>query len=363
MANNRFAGRAIDRPRERAMLALLLFFLSLDLSLGQYDHANAYGVPAILIFGDSTVDAGNNNVFSTIMHSNHAPYGRDFGFPTGRFSNGLLAPDIVAQKLNLPFPLAFTSPNATGDNLIFGANFASAASGLVDSTASLFNVASSTQQLKWFASYRQQLERIAGPDRAQSILSRALYVISSGSNDYIYYRLNTRLSSQYNNEQFRELLIKQTSQFIQELYNVGGRRFAVVSVPPLGCLPSEITTAGKRDRSCVEDLNSKAVAHNVALQQLLTRTKASLPGTKVAYLDCYSVLFDAIHNPAKYGFSETNRGCCGSGLIEVGDLCNGLSMGTCSDSSKFVFWDSFHPTQAMYGIIAEVFYNQAAAVL
>ena len=53
-------------------------------------------VPALIVFGDSTVDTGNNNYISTVIRSDFAPYGRDLrvgggGQPTGRFSNGRLA--------------------------------------------------------------------------------------------------------------------------------------------------------------------------------------------------------------------------------------------------------------------------------
>ena len=55
-------------------------------------------VPAIIVFGDSTVDAGNNNVVPTLLKSNFRPYGRDFagGRPTGRFSNGRIPPDFIS---------------------------------------------------------------------------------------------------------------------------------------------------------------------------------------------------------------------------------------------------------------------------
>ena len=35
-------------------------------------------IPAILIFGDSTVDTGNNNYINTTIKSNNYPYGKDF---------------------------------------------------------------------------------------------------------------------------------------------------------------------------------------------------------------------------------------------------------------------------------------------
>lgn len=51
------------------------------------------------------------------------------------------------------------------------------------------------------------------------------------------------------------------------------------------------------------------------------------------------------------GFEETSKGCCGSGLMEMGPMCNFLSP-TCYDASKFIFWDAVHLTQAAYSILA-----------
>lgn len=54
-------------------------------------------VPAMIIFGDSIVDVGNNNNISTLIKANFPPYGRDFVThrPTGRFCNGKLATDFT----------------------------------------------------------------------------------------------------------------------------------------------------------------------------------------------------------------------------------------------------------------------------
>lgn len=71
------------------------FFLLLVLSLS-VAHGQPL-VPAMFIFGDSIVDAGNNNQLSTIVKANFPPYGRDFPNhkPTGRFCNGKLASDFT----------------------------------------------------------------------------------------------------------------------------------------------------------------------------------------------------------------------------------------------------------------------------
>ncbi|KAM0942759.1 putative GDSL lipase/esterase, SGNH hydrolase superfamily [Dioscorea sansibarensis] len=51
-------------------------------------------------------------------------------------------------------------------------------------------------------------------------------------------------------------------------------------------------------------------------------------------------------------FENSWRGCCATGLFEMSYLCNQWSHVTCPDADKYVFWDSFHPTQKMNRILA-----------
>ncbi|XP_019429346.1 PREDICTED: GDSL esterase/lipase At2g03980-like [Lupinus angustifolius] len=61
-------------------------------------------VPALYVFGDSGLDAGNNNNLKTLAKANVAPYGIDFNNKsTGRYTNGKTFADIIAIKLGLPF--------------------------------------------------------------------------------------------------------------------------------------------------------------------------------------------------------------------------------------------------------------------
>jgi hypothetical protein len=58
-------------------------------------------VPAVYVFGDSTVDVGNNQ-YLTGNSALQLPYGIDFPHsrPTGRFSNGYNVADFVGQCTN-----------------------------------------------------------------------------------------------------------------------------------------------------------------------------------------------------------------------------------------------------------------------
>jgi hypothetical protein len=56
--------------------------------------------PATFVFGDSLVDAGNNNYIVTLSRANYAPNGIDFDGhqPTGRYTNGRTIVDILGDK-------------------------------------------------------------------------------------------------------------------------------------------------------------------------------------------------------------------------------------------------------------------------
>lgn len=95
-------------------------------------------VPAIIVFGDSTVDAGNNDYISTVAKSNFEPYGRDFagGRPTGRFSNGRIPTDFMSEAFGLkPTVPAYLDPTYNIADFATGVCFASAGSGYDNATA------------------------------------------------------------------------------------------------------------------------------------------------------------------------------------------------------------------------------------
>jgi hypothetical protein len=65
--------------------------------------------PALILFGDSIVDSGNNNGLTSTVRANFAPYGQDFPGhnATGRFSNGKIVGDILGTLL-VPARMAVT---------------------------------------------------------------------------------------------------------------------------------------------------------------------------------------------------------------------------------------------------------------
>ena len=78
---------------------LSIFMLHSSFQQDAEQHPNKH-VVAFFIFGDSFLDAGNNNYINTttLDQANFWPYGETyFEFPTGRFSDGRLVPDFIGE--------------------------------------------------------------------------------------------------------------------------------------------------------------------------------------------------------------------------------------------------------------------------
>lgn len=81
-------------------LALMPMLLLRAMEVGQARALAAkMNITCVLVFGDSSVDPGNNNFLRTTFKGNFPPYGMDFfgGRPTGRFSDGRLATDFIGM--------------------------------------------------------------------------------------------------------------------------------------------------------------------------------------------------------------------------------------------------------------------------
>jgi hypothetical protein len=98
-------------------------------------------VPAIIAFGDSYSDAGNNNAIPTLLKSNFKPYGRDFpgSLPTGRFCDGRLPPDFISEAFGLkPTIPAYLDPAYSIADFATGVCFASSGTGYDNATSDVF---------------------------------------------------------------------------------------------------------------------------------------------------------------------------------------------------------------------------------
>ncbi|XP_074274257.1 GDSL esterase/lipase At2g40250-like [Silene latifolia] len=340
------------------MISLLLLVILATTAAASAANST-HPVSAIYVFGDSTVDSGNNDYMkATLFRADHAPYGENFPnrVATGRFSDGLIATDYLAKYFGLKeFLPAYADPTVTDKDLLTGISFASAGSGLDDLTIKITRAIDLTTQISNFQQAISRLEKNIEVNKTGWTLENAMFFISVGSNDMLinYYDLPTR-RLKYTPSGYSDFIISKLQPVIESLYKLGARRFAVAGLPPLGCVPMQVSVGSifhGLKRVCIDKQNSDSQAYNGKLQHFLTQLHSQYPNAKFAYGDIYTPLMDMIKNPSKYGFQVTLEGCCGTGVLEAGTLCNAVAP-TCQNASNHVFFDSVHPTQAAFHVIA-----------
>ncbi|MED6106382.1 hypothetical protein PIB30_004155 [Stylosanthes scabra] len=313
-------------------------------------------VPAVIGFGDSIIDPGNNNDLKTLVKCNFPPYGKDFqgGHPTGRFCDGKIPTDLLVEELGIKeFLPAYLDPNLKPSDLVTGVCFASGATGYDPLTPKITSVIPLSEQIEMFKEYIGKLKQIVGEEQTNFILENSLFLVVAGSDDIANTYFVARVRQlQYDIPAYTDLMVNSASNFIKELYGLGARKIGVLSAPPIGCVPSQRTLGGGLERECAEDYNYAAKMFNSKLSKELDSLHQNSPNSRIVYIDVYNPLLDIILNYQKYGYKVVDRGCCGTGKLEVAVLCNPLDA-TCPDASQYVFWDSYHPTESVYRVLIQ----------
>ncbi|XWS70963.1 hypothetical protein CRYUN_Cryun03dG0096000 [Craigia yunnanensis] len=331
-----------------------LLLVSFLLVSNIYDCANAEPqVPCYFIFGDSLSDNGNNNNLATTAKVNYSPYGIDFPKgPTGRFTNGRTMQDIIVQLLDFQ---VFIPPFATarGKEILKGANYASGSAGILNETGEqLGDRISMNMQLSNHQIIISTLAEILGKCSASNLLSKCIYAVQIGSNDYInnYFIPEFYNTSRlYTPEEYAAYLIEQYSQQIKTLYNDGARMLALFGIGSIGCTPKAIAEYGTNGSACVEKLNNAAQLFNERLISLVDELNSNPTNAKFTYLNP-----SGTNTANSLGFTVTNASCCEIG--SDGELCVSNSE-PCANRSQYMFWDAVHPSDAWNAVIATQAYS------
>ncbi|XVF81547.1 hypothetical protein PTKIN_Ptkin15bG0163500 [Pterospermum kingtungense] len=262
-------------------------------------------VPAVIVFGDSTVDSGNNNGIVTVLKSNFKPYGRDFygGRPTGRFCNGRIPPDFISEAFGLkPAIPAYLDPAYNISDFATGVCFASAGTGYDNATSRVLNVIPLWKELEYYKEYQQKLRAYIGKKKANKILTEALYLMSLGTNDFLenYYIFPTR-RSQFSVSQYQDFLLGLGENFIRKLHGLGVRKLSLTGLPPMGCLPLERTTNIMGLDECQDEYNDVALEFNRKLDGLVVKLNKELRGMRMVSAPAYDILYQIIKRPSQFG--------------------------------------------------------------
>ncbi|CAN6866217.1 unnamed protein product [Brassica oleracea] len=294
------------------LLCLVLVFIAVETNAAKQGK-NAT-IPALIVFGDSIMD--------------------------------------TAEKLGIAKSLpAFMNPNLKPQDLLKGVTFASGGTGYDPLTAKIMSVISVWDQLTYFKQYISTIKQHFGEKKAQDILDHSFFVVCSSSNDLAHTFMAQ--SHKYDRTSYPNFLADSAVKFVRELHKLGAKKIGVFSAVPVGCVPLQRTVfGGMFTRGCVKPLNNMAKQFNARLSPALESLDKELDGV-ILYIDVYDTLYNMIQHPSKYGFEVADRGCCGRGSLAISYMCNSLNPFTCSNSSAYIFWDSYHPTERAYQVIVD----------
>ncbi|KAH0976435.1 hypothetical protein GBA52_026154 [Prunus armeniaca] len=360
---------SLKQPSKQVVFLYLSLFVRLPLSISICNFAeDGAATRGMFVFGSSLVDNGNNNFFESRAKADYLPYGIDFpNGPSGRFTNGKNVVDLLGDQLKLPsFIPPSKDPSTKGSKIVHGVNHASGSSGILDDTGSVAgNVINLSQQIRDFEEETlPELEAELGCKSSESLPSY-LFVVGVGGNDYMFNYFARRSYLQLGLEAFTRRLIASLAQKLQvgrgnglvpmKLYSLGGRKFVVMSINPLGYSP---VLHRPNFIGSPQALSQAAQMYNVQLKIQLDALKRSMLDFNFALVNTYNIMTNIIQNLASTGFEDTSNPCCKvTSQIQGGNgvLCDRGGK-TSANRTRNVFFDGLHPTEALNFQIASKAY-------
>jgi len=264
---------------------------------------------AIYVFGDSLSDTGN---FSIATQGQFPPTPL---YSTGRFTNGPVWVEYLAQALHEPAP----SPSLSG-----GTN--NAFNGSRAAGVSPYGTPSVMFQVSTFLAAHDN--RVDAND---------YFVIWAGANDIFF-------GPVFGETNFIGEAVVGIVSSIDALRAAGARKIIVLNLPPLGQTPYVQANPGTAPL-----LDAATFGFNQALAAALSDLEKNRRQLSIAQVDIWGLFEDMIRNPQKYRLNNTQ---IASTLF---DANSGVSLGYALnpdvDPNRSLFWDGVHPTTRAHEVI------------
>ncbi|KAH7292882.1 hypothetical protein KP509_28G002400 [Ceratopteris richardii] len=326
----------------------------------------------VLAFGDSTTDTGNqvqtNTPFATAASP---PYGMTFFHrPTGRYSDGRVMLDFLCTALNIDFlppHLARSSQCANENFAVAGATAKGDAE--LQSIANVTSLTADTLevQLSWFK------HDLQGHD-----LSRALvYFGEIGGNDYNY-----ALGAMRPPNEVQALLPAVMDKIHNALHTVLDscvKKVVVQGQFPMGCIAIYLNllnnTQPADSNGCISSVMAISNQQNLMLRDVTDSVQRMHPDANIVFFDTTKAYLHILQDPSAYNFRNV-RDPCHAGGLELLALANAgntgagssssalpspphVNMTSCPNPENYIGWDGIHLTDAMYGVMMELFLTDA----
>ncbi len=267
--------------------------------------ARAAKFDTLIDFGDSLSDIGND-LSITFGSAPGAP-----GYYQGRFSNGPIWVDQLAKRLNLAAP----KPSASkGNDYAYGGVTTGTGSTVLNPNGFIKIRAPNieTQVTNWA--------------KDNTATNSQLFTLLGGGNDFFaVIDGSSKVTAQSVADNLRDS--------IQALYDDKARNVIIGNLPDLGLIPRYLKTAKQAQATKL------TADFNTALTNDLDALVKKDAGLNLYRLDLYDQFNSVIKNPKAYGLTNVTD------AAYTGDTdYAGKGKVVAADPSKYLFWDSVHPT-------------------
>jgi phospholipase/lecithinase/hemolysin len=308
----------------RVIARLLLFaFLGIPIASSAVQYSGLY------VIGDSLSDQGNLFAATGFLSGGTIALPDSAHYSNGRFSNGLVYTDYLAQALSLPL----TPSGSGGTNFAFGGARTTynivepIAGGIFPTGAAPWSLNAEVQ-----AFHSRNISNPTG-----------LYIVFSGSND-----IADILQFGQNPAVVFPTLLNGILGAVNEFKLAGAQTVVVANVPDLGLTPA-FSALGP---SAINPASILSAQFNQSLAAALN----SVAGVNIVQFQTDDVLRDLFNNPGLFGISDVTTPCY-SGFVVPNPT------GTeCGNPNEHLFWDVVHPTTVVHELLASSIFGAVSAV-
>ncbi|CAA0833342.1 GDSL esterase/lipase [Striga hermonthica] len=315
-------------------------------------------------WGDGVTDIGNSiYVLPRItIPAGRKPYGMTYpGYPTGRWSDGLVDFDYSAQDLGLPNIQPYFNMNQSNAANYDGVIFSVARSPVLDRK---FFRERNIVIPRYAVSLSQQIRRFKrhltyvcnSPSECSEWIGNSLALMGDIEGNDIGYAL-TQGKTIEEVKTYVPVIVKALIDRSREIIKLGAKRMIIPGNGPLGCYPyilTELKSNNPKDYDelgCLATVNNFTVWKNNYLLNAMVTLENEFPDVQILYGDMYTGLRTLIVNSTVIGPDGVNRAlksCCGIGgkyNFDRKRFCGDKGVPVCSNPKDYVFWDGMHYTQ------------------
>ena len=261
-------------------------------------------ISRVIAFGDSLSDTGNFLALTTSMPGSFpVPLPQAGDYSQGRFSNGAVAVEVLANGLGVPL-----------QNYAYG-GAKTGAGGQVPGTGLQSQVGTFTSMLS-----------------GQAADPNALYFVWGGANDLRDITPATFSTTITNT-------IGNLTGIVGSLYQLGARHFLLPNLPDIGLTP-EARSGGA---GVMAGATFASETFNNGLAAAYGALAGALVGEHFTYVDIMSAQRALTAGAPGNGFSNVSQGCFTGYIGVAGTQCTG--------ASGYLYWDKIHPTTATHAVL------------